>query len=194
MELVVLIPAARGKGRDLNRAHPSRAQLFWWLRNERLPAATAVARVPSLKSPDYLAPGVERAEVVGGPRGRHRGSWPREGPNRTLTVLRKGGKVVTVPLEPRTARAGNPATGEPLVGPIFVTANGQRLDRHVIGRIVRGVARRASIDKRTGPHTLRHAFITAAPDAGVPLREVQEAASQREPPDDHALRPSPRVA
>jgi hypothetical protein len=31
------------------------------------------------------------------------------------------------------------------------------------------------IAKRVGPHTLRHAFITAALDAGVPLREVQEA-------------------
>ena len=28
-----------------------------------------------------------------------------------------------------------------------------------------------------GLHTLRHAFITAALDAGVPLRDVQEAAS-----------------
>jgi site-specific recombinase XerD len=32
--------------------------------------------------------------------------------------------------------------------------------------------------KSVGPHTLRHAFITAATslDAGVPLRDVQEAA------------------
>jgi integrase/recombinase XerD len=39
----------------------------------------------------------------------------------------------------------------------------------------------ASLDTRgslrAGPHTLRHAFITAALDAGVPLRDVQEAAS-----------------
>jgi Phage integrase family len=32
-----------------------------------------------------------------------------------------------------------------------------------------------------GPHTLRHAFITAALDAGVPLRNVQEAASHADP-------------
>ena len=31
--------------------------------------------------------------------------------------------------------------------------------------------------KNVGPHTLRHAFITAALDAGVPLQDVQEAAS-----------------
>ena len=101
--------------------------------------------------------------------------------HRTLTVLRKGGKVVTVPLAPRTARAVDLAIGERLAGPIFVGANGQRMDRHGAGRIVRRVARRAGIDKPIGPHTLRHAFITAALDAGVPLRDVQEAASHADP-------------
>jgi len=31
------------------------------------------------------------------------------------------------------------------------------------------------------PHTLRHAFITVALDAGAPLRDVQEAASHADP-------------
>jgi site-specific recombinase XerD len=47
-------------------------------------------------------------------------------------------------------------------------ADGRRLDRHGAGRIVRKVARRTGITKPVGPHTLRHAFITAAPDADVP--------------------------
>ena len=101
--------------------------------------------------------------------------------HRTLTVLRKGGKVVTVPLAPRSARAVDLAVGERLTGPIFLGANGQRMDRHGAGRIVRRVARRAGVDKPIGPHTLRHAFITAALDAGVPLRDVQEAASHADP-------------
>ena len=42
-------------------------------------------------------------------------------------------------------------------------------------------ARRAGITKPVGPHTLRHAFITAALDTGVPLRDVQEAASHADP-------------
>ena len=46
---------------------------------------------------------------------------------------------------------------------------------------VRRVAHRAGIIKKVGPHTLRHAFITAALDAGVPLRDVQEAASHSDP-------------
>jgi integrase/recombinase XerD len=89
--------------------------------------------------------------------------------HRTLMITRKGGKVVTIPLAPRTARA------------VFLAADGRRLDRHGAGRIVRKVARRAGITKTVTPHTLRHAFITAALDAGVPLRDVQEAASHADP-------------
>jgi site-specific recombinase XerD len=47
--------------------------------------------------------------------------------------------------------------------------------------MVRRVAIRAGITKPVGPHTLRHAFITAALNAGVPLRDVQEAASHADP-------------
>jgi site-specific recombinase XerD len=101
--------------------------------------------------------------------------------HRTLVVLRKGGKTVTVPLAPRTARAIDLVVGERAEGPILLSRDGQRLDRHGAARIVRRVARRAGINKRVGPHTLRHAFITAALDAGVPLRDVQEAASHADP-------------
>jgi integrase len=101
--------------------------------------------------------------------------------HRTLVITRKGGKVVTIPLAPRTARAIDLAIGDRTEGPLFVTAGGKRLDRHGAARIVRRVTRRAGIAKLVGPHTLRHAFITAALDAGVPLRDVQEAASHADP-------------
>ncbi len=58
--------------------------------------------------------------------------------HRTLTIVRKGGKIVTVPLAPRTARAIDLAIGERVEGPIFL-------------------------------------------GAGVPLRDVQEAASHADP-------------
>jgi integrase/recombinase XerD len=101
--------------------------------------------------------------------------------HRTLTIVRKGGRTVTIPLAPRTARAVDLAIGERDSGPIFVTGDGHRLDRHGAARIVRRVARRAGVDKPIGSHTLRHALITAALDAGVPLRDVQEAASHADP-------------
>src|ERR1035441_8606496 len=101
--------------------------------------------------------------------------------HRTLVITRKGGKVVTIPLAPRTARAIDLAIdlaiGERMEGLIFLAADGRRLDRHGAGRI----ARQAGITKKVGPHTLRHVFITAALDAGVPLRDVQEAASHADP-------------
>ena len=90
-------------------------------------------------------------------------------------------KVVTIPLAPRTARAIDLAIGERTDGPVFLAADGQRLDRHGAGRIVGRTARRAGIGKAVTPHTLRHTFITAALDAGVPLRDVQEAASHADP-------------
>ena len=101
--------------------------------------------------------------------------------HRTLTITRKGGKVATIPLAPRTARAIDLAIGERPQGPIFLAPSGHRLNRHGAARIVRRVARRAGIGKPIGPRTLRHAFITAALDAGVSLRDVQEAASHADP-------------
>src|SRR6187401_3164008 len=41
--------------------------------------------------------------------------------------------------------------------------------------------RHGVLTMRIGPHSLRHSFITAALDAGVPLRDVQEAASHADP-------------
>jgi integrase/recombinase XerD len=61
--------------------------------------------------------------------------------HRTLTILRKGGKIVTIPLAPRTARAIDLAVGERCEGPIFAGVDGSRLDRHAAGRIVRRIAR-----------------------------------------------------
>jgi phosphopantothenate synthetase len=42
--------------------------------------------------------------------------------HRTLVVTRKGGKVVTIPLAPRTARAIDLAIGEHIEGPVFLAA------------------------------------------------------------------------
>ena len=79
--------------------------------------------------------------------------------HRTLTITRKGGKVVTIPMAPRTARAIDLAIGERTEGPVFPATDGRRLDRHGAGRVVRKVAL----------------------DAGVPLRDVREAASHADP-------------
>jgi site-specific recombinase XerD len=99
----------------------------------------------------------------------------------TLRIVRKGGNTVIVPLAPRTARTVYLAIGERDKGPIFVADSGARMNRHQAARVVRRLARQAGIDKTISPHSLRHSFITAALDAGVPLRDVQEAASHADP-------------
>ncbi len=101
--------------------------------------------------------------------------------HRTLKILRKGGKRVTIPLAPRTSRVIDLYIGERTTGPIFLGAHGDRMDRHAADRTVKRLARQAGITKRISPHSLRHSFITAALDAGVPLRDVQEAASHADP-------------
>jgi len=88
---------------------------------------------------------------------------------------------VIIPLAPRTARAIDLAIGERVEGPIFLAVNGDRLDRHAAWRIVRRLARKAGINKPVGPHTLRHAFITAALDARRPAAQRPEAASHADP-------------
>jgi integrase/recombinase XerD len=76
--------------------------------------------------------------------------------HRALRIVGKGGKHVTVPLAPRTARALDLCIGERSSGPIFVTAGGQRMDRSAADRTVKRLARRAGITKRISPHSLRH--------------------------------------
>jgi hypothetical protein len=58
---------------------------------------------------------------------------------------------VTIPLAPRTARAIDLAIGERTGGPVFLAADGRRLDRHAAGRIVRKTARRGRIGKSVTP-------------------------------------------
>lgn len=102
--------------------------------------------------------------------------------HRTLIITRKGGKIVTIPMAPRTARAIDLCVGERDEGPLFLNRDGtRRLDRHAATRIVRRLAKAAGLDKHVTPHSLRHSFITAALDAGVSLRDVQEAASHADP-------------
>jgi hypothetical protein len=68
--------------------------------------------------------------------------------------------------ETRTMRAIDSAVGERNDGPLLARGDGSRLDRHAAGRIVRRLAKRAGIDKAISPHSLRHAAIAAALDAG----------------------------
>ena len=68
-------------------------------------------------------------------------------------------------------------------GPLFVTSTGARIDRHSVFRLVRRLAREAGIAAadRLSPHSLRHAFATAARSEGVALEDVQDAMGHADP-------------
>ena len=102
--------------------------------------------------------------------------------HRVVRIVGKGNQPALIPLAPRTARAIDATVGERANGPLLARADGSRLDRHAAGRIVRRLARRAGIDKPISPHSLRHAAITAALDAGCsPRRDVQDFARHADP-------------
>jgi integrase/recombinase XerD len=83
--------------------------------------------------------------------------------HRTLTITAKAAR--SSPSRWRRAPPGaiDLAIAERTKGPVFLAADGRRLDRHGAGRMVRKIARRAGIAKTVTPHTFRHAYITAAP-------------------------------
>jgi integrase/recombinase XerD len=87
----------------------------------------------------------------------------------------------TVELPPRAMRAIDATLGGRADGPLLVSNTGGRLDRHNAARIVTRLARRARLAKHITPHSLRHTMVTLALDAGVSLRDVQDAARHADP-------------
>lgn len=103
--------------------------------------------------------------------------------HRTLTVTRKGGRRATMPLAPATLAALDPYLAGRATGPLFQTRTGRRLDEPAAFRLVRRLAKTAGVEnaERLSPHSLRHGAITAALDAGVSLRDVQDFAGHVDP-------------
>ena len=97
-----------------------------------------------------------------------------------LRIVGKGNKPATIPLVPRTARTVDLAIGERCSESILRRCDGQHFDRRTAHRWVRSIGKRAGIDP-VHPHMLRAAFIMAALDASVPLRDVQLAARHADP-------------
>jgi site-specific recombinase XerD len=100
--------------------------------------------------------------------------------HRTLRIVGKGNKPAVIPLVPRAARTIDLAIGERHAGPILRRADGHLLERRTAHRWVAAIAKRAGLGA-VYPHMLRSAFIMAALDAGVPLRDVQIAARHSDP-------------
>lgn len=95
---------------------------------------------------------------------------------RTVRVLGKGDKERVVPVGETAleALAAYLAMRGRARGALFRNARGGRLTTRSALRIVKGLARRAGLDQRVTPHTLRHTFATHMLGEGADLRLIQE--------------------
>ena len=100
--------------------------------------------------------------------------------HRVLRIVGKGGKRATMPLPPPVFRELDRCAID-RTGQLLLNRDGDPLTRKTAYRMVKAIAKRAGIQKAVHPHALRHSFVTAALDAGVPLRDVQIAARHSDP-------------
>jgi integrase/recombinase XerD len=128
-----------------------------------------------------LLNGLRVSEAVG----THAGDLDAGRGHRLLRITRKGGRRALVPLAPRTARAIDAHLAErgelSATAALLAGAGGEAMSRQAASRVVERVARQAGMPVTVRPHACRHAFVTTALDAGVALRDVQDAAGHADP-------------
>ncbi|HEY0889321.1 MAG TPA: tyrosine-type recombinase/integrase [Nocardioides sp.] len=101
--------------------------------------------------------------------------------HRVLRLVGKGGKPATIPIPPAVFRELDRAA-EGRTGHLLRMTDGiTPMHRKAAARRVQVIANAAGITRHVWPHLLRHSYVTAALDAGVPLRDVQIAARHSDP-------------
>lgn len=101
--------------------------------------------------------------------------------HRVLKIVGKGNKPALIPLAGRCLDAVTLAVEGRARGPILLGTMGAPLSRHQAWRVVAELGKKAGLDGHVHPHQLRHAFVSAALEAGVPLHIVQDAARHADP-------------
>lgn len=100
--------------------------------------------------------------------------------HQTIVVHGKGGTIDTVPLSPMTFWAIAKYVGDRAAGPVFLNAHDTRMKYKNLYEAFGRIREAASITKHLTPHSARRTFITAALDAGVPVRDVQHSARHKD--------------
>lgn len=147
-----------------------------------LRALLAVARADGLRSSALISLLALNGLRIDEALARDVGDLDVERGHRVLRLVRKGGQRATAVLSAPTVHAIDEYLAGREDGPLFITKTGKRMDQPAAWRLVRRLARTAgvAVDK-LNPHGFRHGFITAALDAGVSLRDVQDAAGHADP-------------
>lgn len=102
--------------------------------------------------------------------------------HRVLHLVGKGNKPATMPITVPVLRMLEACRGERAAGPLILRPlTGNPIDRRDVYRMVQRIAKAAGIPRHISPHSLRHAAITNALDAGVPLRDAQILARHADP-------------
>ncbi|MEO3936758.1 tyrosine-type recombinase/integrase [Dermatophilaceae bacterium Soc4.6] len=101
---------------------------------------------------------------------------------RVLHLVGKGNKPATMPVTVPVLRVLEACRGQRTTGPLILRPlSGRPVDRRDVYRMVTRIATAAGIPRHISPHSLRHAAITNALDAGVPLRDAQILARHADP-------------
>jgi site-specific recombinase XerD len=101
---------------------------------------------------------------------------------RVLHLVGKGNKPATMPVTVPVLRVLEACRGQRTSGPLIRRpVSGKPVDRRDVYRMVARIAKAAQIPRHISPHSLRHAAITNALDAGVPLRDAQILARHADP-------------
>jgi integrase/recombinase XerD len=159
-----------------------------WTTSPTPPDWTATRSAPCWSRPDsargracpHLVAGPQRVAGVRGHRCQHRGHGPGARPS-DPDHLAQGRQDGHHPVG-ATHRPGRRPGRRGTLRRADLPGRRRQPPRPPRRRQDRAPGGPAGWDHQTSrPHTLRHAFITAALDAGVPLRDVQEAASHADP-------------
>lgn len=102
--------------------------------------------------------------------------------HRVLHLVGKGNRPATMPLTVPVLRVLEACRGQRTTGPLVRRPlSGKPIGRRDGYRMVVRIAKEAGIPRHNSPHSIRHAAITNALDAGVPLRDAQTLARHADP-------------
>lgn len=160
------------------------------LTREQAKALLAVARRDDPRSYALVSllmfTGIRISEALGASTA----DYGHDAGHRTLNIRRKGGRSAKVAVPAPAVVALNSylgTSGADLVFgqsqslPLFTTSTGRPWQRSEAFRTVQRLARRAGIEGRISPHSLRHTFATIALDSGTSLHALQDSMGHADP-------------